>query len=92
MITFFPNNVYKESSTKEIKNMKIRHIFDTDGTWEKVLSEKINGVDAIKYKLTKDNPDKFLYIWLSENTKEPVKMTNYNGSWLIEVNKYVPGP
>lgn len=92
VIDLLPDSFYKEESTKDIRNMKIQHKFDTNGTWEKVLSEKLNGVDAIKYKIAYDNPDKFIFVWLSENTNEPLKMTNYDGTWLIEVNKFVPGP
>lgn len=92
MITLFPSSVYKESSTKDIRNMRIRHMFDTNGTWEKVSSEKINGEDSIKYKLTYSNSGKFLYIWLSVNTKEPLRAANPDETWFIEVSRYVPGP
>ena len=93
MVSFMPSTgVYKETSIKGIKNMKLQHMFDTNGLWEKLSVEKINGIDAVKYKCTTGKSNRCLFIWLSEKAGEPLKMTNDNGTWLIEVKKYVSGP
>jgi hypothetical protein len=86
------SNLYNESSTKDLKITKTPHLFDTGGEWEKVLSEKINGVDAVKYKLTMVNSKRLLFVWLSQKTNEPLKVTNDGGLWSVEVSRFIPGP
>jgi hypothetical protein len=87
------SSVYQKTSLKGMKNEdKVSHMFDTNGTWEKISSEDINGVVADKYKLINGNPEKYLFIWLSQKTNEPLKATNWGGTWLVEITKYVSGP
>jgi len=87
------SNVFQKTSLKGMKNEnKVSHMFDTSGTWEKISSEEISGVVADKYKLINGNPDKYLFIWLSRKTNEPLKAASWDGTWLVEITKYVPGP
>jgi hypothetical protein len=89
VISFFPNQVYKESPAG---NIKLRHMFDAQGAWEKIATEKINGVEAGKFKITYDKPDRYVYVWLSEDTHEPLKMTNKDGTLVREISRFTSGP
>lgn len=62
-----------------------------DGKFETIGPETVDGVPAIKYKMTaKDG--KVFYWWVAVATKTPVKMTADDGSFTLNWKNYKAGP
>jgi len=83
------NPASKIARETPINNVSIRHMFKTDGIWEKLGTESISGVQTDKYKISKG--DSFFYVWLSSNNHEPVRMTNNLGDVVTNIKRYIIG-
>lgn len=89
MLDLFPSQrKYRQRTYSTYKN----HMFNTDGIWEKVGSEKVNGVAADQYKITyADKPNGSIFVWLSVDRQFPLKVTKPEKTMEIEIHKFTVG-
>jgi hypothetical protein len=73
------------------------NIFPRNRKWELQGKERLNGVPALKYKITRDpaSPEyskvaPYVFFWLSTDKKTPLKMED--GDAILEFSDYVVAP
>ena len=79
---------YDESKFKG----QVAAAFGTEGKFELVGPEVVDGVASSKYKVTSDKTHQVFFFWLDMVNKAPVKMEAEDKSFSVEWKSYKPGP
>lgn len=67
-----------------------RSLFPTEGTWQNLGKDDVNGKPAAKYQVTPPAPQPPFIVWLSEDGTAPLRVKL--GDMDITLLSYTPGP